>query len=292
MSSWLPGECLKIIDAAYKVIAILNKTQKQSESFGRPYNLYSVIQSFCAASKDLTGEFDEGKVLFEKGLDFALKLKDFFALSLLELHRGMQQNLKGNAKNAMEHLKNSMRYSEEGQIDLLLSVGWIGLGWAHGLLGELETAQEYMEKGIKMHEDLGVVFHLSLYYGLLSMVYFDSGHLENAQQCVEEALKLSRENHEKWPEALALTLLGRILGKAGMSQNATAEECILQGIKILEELKLKPNCSIGYFFLGELYANRGQPDKALENLKRAEGMFQEMGMDYWLDKTQEFLERL
>ena len=294
MSYWPPGECLKLIDVASKVIAILDKTQKQSESFGRQYNVYSVIQSFYAASKDLLGDFDEGKVLFEKGLYFALKLKvkDFFALSLLESHRGMLQNLKGNAKNAMEHLKNSMRYSEEGQIDVLLSVCWIGLGWAHGLLGELETAREYIEKGIKRHEDLGVVFHLSFYYGLLSMVYFDSGHLENAQQCAEEALKLSRENHEKWPEGLALTLLGRILGKAGMSQNAKAEECILQGIKILDELKVKPNCSIGYFFLGELYANRGQSDKALENLKRAEGMFQEMGMDYWLDKIQEFLERL
>jgi hypothetical protein len=44
--------------------------------------------------------------------------------------------------------------------------------------------------------------------------------------------------------------------------------------------------------LGELYANRGDEDKALENVKKAEDMFQEMGMDYWLDKTQEVLERL
>lgn len=49
---------------------------------------------------------------------------------------------------------------------------------------------------------------------------------------------------------------------------------------------------LGYFFLGELYANSGQPDKALENLKRAERMLQEMGMDYWLDKAQEVLNRL
>jgi hypothetical protein len=43
----------------------------------------------------------------------------------------------------------------------------------------------------------------------------------------------------------------------------------LQGIKILDELKLKPKCSTGYLFLGELYANRGQPDKALENRKKS-----------------------
>ncbi len=40
-------------------------------------------------------------------------------------------------------------------------------------------------------------------------------------------------------------------------------------------------------FLGELYAHGGQKEKALENLKKAETMFLEMGMDYWLDETRE-----
>jgi len=35
-----------------------------------------------------------------------------------------------------------------------------------------------------------------------------------------------------------------------------------------------------------------QQDKAMENLKKAEEMFREMGMDYWLAKTQEVLGRL
>jgi len=44
--------------------------------------------------------------------------------------------------------------------------------------------------------------------------------------------------------------------------------------------------------MGELYTDRGKKEEALENLKNAEGMFQEMGMDYWLTKTQEILDRL
>jgi len=57
-------------------------------------------------------------------------------------------------------------------------------------------------------------------------------------------------------------------------------------------LKIKTFYNQGYLFLGELYADIGQKDLALENLKKAESMFQEMGMDYWLRKTQEVLERL
>jgi hypothetical protein len=59
---------------------------------------------------------------------------------------------------------------------------------------------------------------------------------------------------------------------------------------ILDELKIKPFYAQGYLFLGELHAGAGQKEKALENLKKAEAMFQEMGMDYWLARTKNLLE--
>jgi hypothetical protein len=82
------------------------------------------------------------------------------------------------------------------------------------------------------------------------------------------------------------------LGKADPLQCDKAEECILHGISIMDELKLRPLCSLGYLFLGELYADTDQKDKALENLKNSEAEFKEMGMDYWLRRTQEMLARL
>jgi hypothetical protein len=38
-----------------------------------------------------------------------------------------------------------------------------------------------------------------------------------------------------------------------------------------------------------LYANADQKEKALETLKKAETMFQEMSMDYWLAETRKVL---
>ena len=92
-------------------------------------------------------------------------------------------------------------------------------------------------------------------------------------------------------EGLSKMWLGRTLGKLETA-SSKCEEYILQGIQIVNELKLKPYSARGYLFLGELYADRGQREKALENLKKAEGMFKEMGMDYWLVKTQEVLDKL
>ncbi len=63
-------------------------------------------------------------------------------------------------------------------------------------------------------------------------------------------------------------------------------------MEILETLSTKPDLSIGYLFLGELYADRGLREKAMDNLKKAEGMFEEMGMEYWLHETRAVLEKL
>jgi hypothetical protein len=55
---------------------------------------------------------------------------------------------------------------------------------------------------------------------------------------------------------------------------------------------MKPWYGWGYFYLGELYVHAGQKEKALENLRKGEAMFQEMGMDYWLAETRKVLAKL
>ena len=286
------GECPKINNVASKVLALLDETQRRAESFGRPYNAYSMLHAQYALSLGMLGNFEEAEVMFEKGLDFALSIKDLTVLAWLESHYGTMQNIKGEGKSAIEHFQSSIRYSEEAQFALITGVPWIKLGEAYCLLREFETAQEHMEKGLKIQRDAGQEFDLGHFYGLSSVVYLESGDLRTAQHHAEKALKTSQKIHQEWAEGFAWILLGRIFGKREKSEVAKAEKCILKGIKILDELELRPFYGQGYLFLGELYANTSQVDKALENLKKAEEMFREMGMDYWLAKTRELLGRL
>ena len=174
---------------------------------------------------------------------------------------------------------------------MFVHVAWIGLGWAYWLMEDLETARKYMEKGLKIQIDAGVPYDLGVFYAFAGMVDLDCGDLKKAQYRAEEAVKISQKNHQHG-EGLAWFLLGRTLAKADPPQTDKAEESFLKGIKIYEESKIKTCSVLGYFFLGEMYANTGKKDRALENLKKAERMFQEMGMDYWLAKTQEILGRL
>jgi tetratricopeptide (TPR) repeat protein len=123
----------------------------------------------------------------------------------------------------------------------------------------------------------------------LSKIHFDLGDQKSSRSAIEEALKISQKNSEKHFEGASWTFLGRILGKTDPSQSLMAAEYILKGIKILDELKTKPWSAEGHLYLGELYANAGNREDALNHLRKAESVFQEIGMDYHLSQTQEIL---
>jgi tetratricopeptide (TPR) repeat protein len=102
-------------------------------------------------------------------------------------------------------------------------------------------------------------------------------------------MEAAQDNQEKHLEAVMRVLLGSIAGRLESSRFEKAKESILNGIEILESLEHKSFVAHSYRFLGELYADNGENEKALQALRKAEQMGEEMGMMYWLDKTRDAL---
>jgi len=291
MSYMTASEFSKVVEVAPRVIDLFEKTQRESESFGKGVNVYSQLLWQYGGSAAWLGDFEKGEALCEKALRFALEIKDLFGLGTIEFQYGFVCNQRGNGKEGVEHLRNAIKYCEEGQVLILLGLLWTGMGWGYHLMDDLPNALEHAEKALQIQSD-GIPLKLSITYWLLCAVHLDLGNLRDARTWGEKALKLSQDNREPDTEGLVWILLGRILLKTDSSQSDRAEEYILRGIEILDKWKLKPFYSQGCLRLGELYADTGQSKKALETLKKAESAFQEMGMDYWLRRTQEMLEKL
>jgi len=288
----IAGEYSKIVEVAPKVLALLEKTRRESESFSGGFNAYSQLLVEYGWAMGWLGRFKEGQAQCEKGLRFAYGINDLYSIGWGEFMYGFVFAVWGHGENAVEHFQKAVSYAEKAEFVAISGITQGAIGWGYYLLGELETARQHAERAIKIQNDVGIPYGLSLSYWILGMVHLDWDDLKSAQSYTEEALKLSQNNNEKQLEGVSRLFLGRILGKAEESQYGKAKECILQGIKIFDKLKLKPFVSQGYLYLGELYADTGQTEKALETLKKAESAFQKMGMDYWLQRTQEVLERV
>jgi len=292
ISYLISGAFFKVFDVASKVIKVLEKTKKESEFFGRTVNAYVHMHGTCGIALAQLGRFDEGEDFCEKGLRFAHSINHLPSLGWAELSYGSLYSTRGDGRSTIEHSERSLKHLEEGNVNHLLPMAFLSLGAGYGLLGEIETARNHLQKGLKMLKDLGLSFTKSSFYSLMSLVHFESGEYESAQSCAEKALNLAQENKEKHYEGRSWIFLGRILGKKEPAQMDKAEDYIQRGFKISDELKLMPYVSSCYYYLGELYADKGRNKMALENLKKAEGMFKEMGMDYYLAKTQEMLKRV
>jgi len=286
------GESYKILDMAPEVIDLIEKTERESDFFSLALNPYSPLCSYCGWSMGFLGAFDEGKTFLEKGLRNASEINDLIALGFVEMHYGFFYYAKGDWKPSKEHCKKGIKHSEEAKWGLISALSWSGLGYACAMLGDRETGKRHAEKGLEIHRDSGTEMYLSLTHCLLGWIHLDLGDLKNARSLAVEALKLSQKNNEKAWEGWSWLLLGMISGKTEPLEINKAEECILKGIEICKELRIKTYYSLGHLYLGQLYLNGGEKEKALENLKKAEGRFQEMGMDYWLGKAQEVLGKL
>lgn len=185
----------------------------------------------------------------------------------------------------IEHFQSSIRYLEEAQAVFLLGSTWAGLGCSNNLLGEFETARNQIEKALKIDMDIGMPISLSMYYWMLSMVQFDLGDLKKAKNSAEKGLELAQKYKQRHHEGFSNIMMGKAQAKANISQSAEVKELILEGIQILEKLEMRVWFSQGYLFLGELYTDIGQKEKAQIYLKKAETEFKDMDMDYWLGRT-------
>jgi tetratricopeptide (TPR) repeat protein len=235
----------------------------------------------------MRGDFQKGKMVSDKGLKYAVKSGHKMTLAFSELQHASVLVLKGDGQEAMGHCHNAIKYSEDIQWPTILSQGWTILGYASYLLGELDRAREFVFKGLKLQEDSGIEAMISLHYCTFSMVLFALGDLEEALQWSEKALELSIKNHEKRYEGLSKMWIGRILGSKEKAQYRDGEKFILEGYEILKELGVRPAMAQGHLNLGELYRNSGEEFRAVEQIRKAKSMFEEMEMDYWSAKCRE-----
>ena len=286
------GQFEKIAHKMPEVINLIEKTGRESDFFTMSMNPYSYICGQCGLASGYLGRFDEGKAYLEKALRNAARIGDPATLGMIQFVYGMLFYGKGDFNAAKEHLEKGVAHGEEAKYPMVVAMALCTLGHVHSFLGDPETGRRQAEEGLRMYRDSGIEAILSLCHWAMGSIHLDLSDLKNAEDSMEEALRLSRKNGEECFEGLALVGLGRVFGKRKPPQTEQAQECFSKGLAILHNLETKPSYSQGRMFLGEFYLDIGDKEKAMENLKEAEARFQEMGMEYWLERTQEVLARI
>ena len=289
ISSQILGDFQRINRIAPTIIDLIENSQTQTEFYERPFNPYSFILAIWGIAEGGMGHFDVAEKLFEKSLSFAEEINHRSTVGAVQNYYGNVVVIKGDGVRAIRILQKAIKNIEEYHTRILLGIAWASLGYAYWLTGDYQAALDLSEKGLKIQTDIGLPFFRSYCHWCCSLAHFGLGNLEEAGVQAEQALRYSLANNEKSIQGMSRIGLGRVLAKTDPGQIEAAVGHIRQGIGLLEELGLLPWSGLGYLWLGEVYAESGHQEEARENLNKAEALFREMGMDYWLAKAQEGL---
>jgi len=278
----IQAEYAKLIDINSVVIDLIEKKGKEHYLTEGFTTNYSFLCGITGMALGILGNFEEGEAHCKKSLKVSLDIELPFPIAQSEFFYSWLLSNKGDGVRCVEHAKNLIKSAEDTNNPFAIALGRYILGMGYHRIGDISTAIEQLELSIKIMEENGITLNLCHFHFALSDLYNDSDDFKNAHKCAQKALELSRTYNEILGEALASMALGRALEKRDQSSMGKAEESILNGMKICEDLKAKPFVCWGHLFLGEFYIIGSQKEKALENLTQAEAAFKEMGMDYWL----------
>jgi class 3 adenylate cyclase/tetratricopeptide (TPR) repeat protein len=292
VSLFIRTDMASVVDIADKILPVIAKANWQRETFGRPVVVYSLTQAMKGYAMASLGDFPGGESFLAEALSLATELNHFGTIGIDELKYGWFFGMKGEAQACVDHSRQAVRFMEQIKSILWLGQAYIGIGQGHYLLGEYEEAITHIEKGLGIQIKIGAQVRQARYYLFLSMIYFETGDMTKANLNVEKALRLAQRWGELEHEALSKIMLGRLVARGGKFRITEAEQFVLEGIRILQDQRLKPHAAIGHLHLGELYLDVGHTEKAYQPLNKADAMFREMGMKYWPGKAQNALAKL
>jgi tetratricopeptide (TPR) repeat protein len=294
MCYMLRGEPLKLAQVSPKVINALENEEAQRDTtvFGRG-NAYVLSLGWHSFAMGLLGRFSEAEALNLKNVGFAEETGNAFDMAWAEECYGTTSLYRGEWDKATVYLEKSIRHVREAQASVVMGAPiTCMLAHAYSHMGEAESAQASVQQALQMQQEspLANAEHIVLWQ--VGCAELNGGNRAPAIAHLQRALEVAQAKNITGYKGAILISLGTAIGEADLAQSQKAEEYVLQGIHILDESEMRPFAAQGRLFLAELYAKIGEKAKALHSLTQARGMFQEMGMDYWLARTEKALEKL
>ncbi|MBF0474599.1 MAG: AAA family ATPase [Deltaproteobacteria bacterium] len=288
----LRGSYGKIIDITMNGILLLELSGHTNSMFETHYIQYCLLLSFQGLSFAMLGDFSRSQILFERAIETAKRAEHLATISFCTFQYALYLFLRSDwvlCRQVSQHVIESLeKLNKLETANYTMAIK----GVSEAFLGQLEQGRRNVDKGLQGHQALGHKYFKGFFFLCRGIVSYESKMWEESYDLFCKSRDLSNDRHERRVEGLAMIWLGRTLIKMNMAEHQQAIKEIKQGLVLLEGLDLRPDAALGMFFLGEAYMLIEDKDNASGNLDTAAGMFQGMGMTYWLGKTNELLTTL
>ncbi len=236
------------------------------------------------------GELERVLDHFNDSLEMFKKIGNQRVISILENNIGNVHRNKGELDKGIEHYKRSLSTAEKLDNPLAQVNPLNGMGRVFKERGELDNAREYLEKSLRYAEegnDKGMVLEDKL---VLAEIDVMEGRLDRAMTTADEVLEVSDESGIRKMRGLVKGIKGMIFGR--QERWGEASQQFEEARKELDDIGDRRESVKVLYESALMYKRKGKEKEAVERLEKAKDMFEEMGMELWVDKTEKALDPL
>jgi tetratricopeptide (TPR) repeat protein len=259
--------------------------------FGRTF--YPSVTTRCHLARSLAelGEFSQAIAVAEEGLQIAEDLGHLGSILVAQSLASEVLIRRSEFGDAILRLERclSLALPEAFAAIYPAIAGW--LGHAYAMTGRADEGLSLLEPAAKRAGRAHRPFEV-LVTAYLGEAYLLAGRRDDARAAAERALSLARERSDRGGEARALSVLGEIATHHDPPEVESAEQHYRQALALAEDLGMRPLIAHCHLGLGKLYRRTGKREQAQEHLTTATTMYRDMGMTYWLEKTETAMSEL
>jgi class 3 adenylate cyclase/tetratricopeptide (TPR) repeat protein len=256
------------------------------ERFGLAGLPAALSRTIHASSLIELGRFAEALTCAEEGVRIAEAVGHPYSRAYAGLAVGYLFLRKGELEPAIRRLEQDLALCRATDIRFLFPFVASFLGSAYTLSGRVEDALPLLERAVEAAGAMEVAFGRLFPVGFLSEAMLAAGRTEDAAALGRRALDLCRTPKVRGWEAWTLRMLGEIGSRRDPAGTEEARAHYGQALSLAQDLGMRPliaHCHVG---LGRLARRAGRRQDAEAHIATATGLFREMGMRFWLERTE------
>jgi len=255
-----------------------------AETFGLRGIAAALTRAHVAWSLAELGQFDEALTAAADGLRLAEARGDPYSLAYALLGVGGTLVRRGRMQEAGSALERGIALCAE--MPALYPPFAGDLAVVYALAGRVVEALDLAERAVRQARNMQRLGRLSLITTHLGEVRLLAGQISGAEAEGRRALDLAEAHRERGNKVYALRLLGAAAGLAHPSDPARARGHYAEALALSDTLGMRPLGARAHLGLGRLLQRGGDAAGAETHLAAARGLFQEMGMTFWLERSE------
>jgi class 3 adenylate cyclase/tetratricopeptide (TPR) repeat protein len=285
MARYSMGEFPAAIELARRNVALL-QGDLAHERFGLPLLPAVYSRTVLAWSLAELGDFDEAAEAGLEAIRIAETVDHPYTLVFGCLGLGIVHLRRGEFQEAITHLERAVRTCRTGDVPGIFALTASPLGSAYCLAGRADAALDLLKEAIERAIAIGDPFGHVLRTGGRAEAYLLVGRAADALPLVKRGVENSKAVKGRGVTSWTLRLMGEVTAAQTPPLVDEAEAAYREALKMAHELGMQPLIARCHQGLGLLYHRTDKREQAQEHLATATTMYRDMGMTYWLEKTE------